>query len=112
MSAAGPSNSCSMTLSLLRLGGTLNQTSFSSSITRKNMVSAIFFLIICPRHGPSLEKFPRTFCYNNWKVMGLQIHGMSEQEARAAIKQAEDETGLPATDVFRYSSGVLLDALI
>jgi uncharacterized NAD-dependent epimerase/dehydratase family protein len=38
--------------------------------------------------------------------------GMSEQEARDALKQAEDETGLPATDVMRFGAGVLMDALI
>jgi uncharacterized NAD-dependent epimerase/dehydratase family protein len=47
------------------------------------------------------------------KVVGLSImtFGLSEQEARDALKQAEDETGLPATDVIRYGAGVLMDAL-
>jgi uncharacterized NAD-dependent epimerase/dehydratase family protein len=37
--------------------------------------------------------------------------GLSEQEARSAIKLAEDETGLPATDVWRFGAAVLMDAL-
>ena len=47
------------------------------------------------------------------KVAGLSIvtHGLSEEQAQDAIKQAEDETGLPATDPLRYGVGVLMDAL-
>ena len=47
------------------------------------------------------------------KAVGLALmtFGMSEQEARDALKQAEDETGLPATDVMRFGAGVLMDAL-
>ena len=47
------------------------------------------------------------------KVAGLALvtFGLSEQEAKDAIKQAEDETGLPATDVLRFGAGVLMDAL-
>jgi uncharacterized NAD-dependent epimerase/dehydratase family protein len=47
------------------------------------------------------------------KVVGLSIitHGLSEQEAREALKQAEDETSLPATDVIRFGAGILMDAL-
>jgi len=47
------------------------------------------------------------------KVVGLALttHHLNEQEARDAVKQAEDETGLPATDVFRFGVGVLMDAL-
>ena len=37
--------------------------------------------------------------------------GLSEQEARDTLRQAEDETGLPATDVMRCGAGVLMDAL-
>ncbi len=48
------------------------------------------------------------------KVVGLALmtFGLSEQEARDALKQAEDETGLPASDVMRFGAGVLMDALI
>jgi uncharacterized NAD-dependent epimerase/dehydratase family protein len=48
------------------------------------------------------------------KVVGLSLvtQGMSEQEARAAVKRTEDETGLPATDVWRFGANVLMDALI
>jgi len=47
------------------------------------------------------------------KIVGLALmtHHLSEQEARDALKQAEDETGLPATDVVRFGAGVLMDAL-
>src|SRR6266481_6382488 len=47
------------------------------------------------------------------KVVGLSLvtSGLSEQEARDVLKQAEDETGLPATDVVRFGAGVLVDAL-
>ncbi|HVB25966.1 MAG TPA: DUF1611 domain-containing protein [Ktedonobacteraceae bacterium] len=47
------------------------------------------------------------------KVVGLALvtHGLSDAEARDAIQQAQDETGLPATDVWRYGAGVLMDAL-
>ncbi len=47
------------------------------------------------------------------KVVGLALvtHGLSDAEARTAIQQAEDETGLPATDVWRYGAGRLMDAL-
>ncbi len=48
------------------------------------------------------------------KVVGLAImtHDLGEQEAKDALKQAEDETGLPATDVLRFGAGVLMDALV
>ena len=48
------------------------------------------------------------------KVVGLALmtHDLAEQEAQDALKQAEDETGLPATDVLRSGAGVLMDALI
>jgi uncharacterized NAD-dependent epimerase/dehydratase family protein len=47
------------------------------------------------------------------KVVGLALMTLhlSEQEARNALKQAEDETGLPATDVLRFGAGILMDAL-
>jgi uncharacterized NAD-dependent epimerase/dehydratase family protein len=47
------------------------------------------------------------------KVAGLALvtFHLGEQEAKDAIKQAEDETGLPATDVLRFGAGILMDAL-
>ena len=47
------------------------------------------------------------------KVVGLALMTLhlGEQEAQDAVKQVEDETGLPATDVLRYGAGVLMDAL-
>ena len=48
------------------------------------------------------------------KVVGLALmtNHLSEQEAHQAIKQAQDETDLPTTDVIRFGAGPLLDALI
>lgn len=48
------------------------------------------------------------------KVVGLALvtHGLSEQEALDAVKKAEDETGLPATDVMRFGAAKLMDALV
>jgi uncharacterized NAD-dependent epimerase/dehydratase family protein len=47
------------------------------------------------------------------KVVGIALitNHLSEQEAQASIKQIEQETGLPATDPFRYGVNVLMDAL-
>jgi uncharacterized NAD-dependent epimerase/dehydratase family protein len=47
------------------------------------------------------------------KVVGLSLitNHLSEQEAIDAIHQIEDETGLPATDTFRFGAGKLVDAL-
>ena len=47
------------------------------------------------------------------KVVGLALltHHLKEQDAKYALKRAEDETGLPATDVVRFGAGVLMDAL-
>lgn len=48
------------------------------------------------------------------KVVGLSIvtQGLSEQAAKDAVKQAEDEVGLPATDTWRFGSDVLVDGLL
>jgi uncharacterized NAD-dependent epimerase/dehydratase family protein len=48
------------------------------------------------------------------KVVGFSLvtQGMSEQEAQEAVKCVEDKTRLPATDVWRFGAGVLMDALI
>jgi uncharacterized NAD-dependent epimerase/dehydratase family protein len=44
-------------------------------------------------------------------AVALNTHGMSELEAQEALRQAEDEAGLPATDPVRYGAAVLIDAL-
>lgn len=48
------------------------------------------------------------------KVVGLALVtiGMSDEQALEAIKQAEEETGLPATDIWRFGAGKLMDALV
>ena len=47
------------------------------------------------------------------KVAGLSLitHHLDESEALDAVRRAEDETGLPATDVMRFGAGALMDAL-
>jgi uncharacterized NAD-dependent epimerase/dehydratase family protein len=47
------------------------------------------------------------------KVIGLALNcfDLSEDEAREAIKAAEAETGLPATDVVRFGADKLVDAV-
>jgi uncharacterized NAD-dependent epimerase/dehydratase family protein len=42
----------------------------------------------------------------------LNTFGMSAADAHAALRAAEQETGLPATDPVRFGSGVLIDALL
>jgi uncharacterized NAD-dependent epimerase/dehydratase family protein len=42
----------------------------------------------------------------------LNTFGMSEADAHAALRAAEQETGLPVTDPVRFGSGVLIDALL
>lgn len=48
------------------------------------------------------------------KVVGIALvtHGLNDDEARVAIQQVEEETGLPTTDVWRFGAGVLMDALL
>ena len=45
-------------------------------------------------------------------AIALNTYMMSEDEAQAAIKAAEEETGLPTSDPVRYGGGALLDALL
>jgi uncharacterized NAD-dependent epimerase/dehydratase family protein len=47
------------------------------------------------------------------RVIGIALNtfGMAEDEARAAVDQAERETGLPATDPVRYGVASLADAV-
>jgi D-glutamate N-acetyltransferase len=44
--------------------------------------------------------------------IALNTSGVSEEEARAAIGAAEEETGLTADDPVRFGAGKLLDALL
>jgi uncharacterized NAD-dependent epimerase/dehydratase family protein len=44
--------------------------------------------------------------------IALNTSPVSEQEARAAIAEAEEETGLPADDPVRFGAGKLLDAVL
>lgn len=47
------------------------------------------------------------------KVIGLALNcfDLSDTEAREAVRQAEAETGLPATDVVRFGADKLVDAV-
>lgn len=45
-------------------------------------------------------------------AISLVTQGLSDEQARDAIKQVAEETGLPTTDVWRFGASVLLDALI
>lgn len=48
------------------------------------------------------------------KVVGIALVtiGMSDEQAQEAIKQIEEQTGLPTTDIWRFGPGKLMDALI
>jgi uncharacterized NAD-dependent epimerase/dehydratase family protein len=48
------------------------------------------------------------------KVIGICLNtfDLTEARARDAVRQAQDETGLPATDPVRFGSGPLADAII
>jgi len=48
------------------------------------------------------------------KVVGIAINGglKSDEEVKAAIKQVESETNLPANDVLRFGAGELFDCLL
>jgi uncharacterized NAD-dependent epimerase/dehydratase family protein len=46
-------------------------------------------------------------------VIGVSLNtsDLSEQEARAAVQRATDETGLPATDPVRFDPAPLVSAI-
>ena len=46
------------------------------------------------------------------RASALKNAELLEDEAQAAIAEAERETGLPASDPVRYGAGALLDALL
>ena len=48
------------------------------------------------------------------KVVSISLvtQGLNDEQAKDAVKQIEDETGLPTTDVWRFGSSVLMDALV
>ncbi len=48
------------------------------------------------------------------KVLGLALvtTGLNDDEARDALKLAENETGLPVTDVVRFGAAPLIDAIL
>jgi uncharacterized NAD-dependent epimerase/dehydratase family protein len=63
---------------------------------------------------PSEEaKLIETVCPKT-KVVGIAINGYkrTDEEVRAAIRQVEQETGLPATDALRFGVKNLFDALL
>jgi uncharacterized NAD-dependent epimerase/dehydratase family protein len=45
-------------------------------------------------------------------AIALNTSGVSEEGARQAIAEAEEETGLPADDPVRFGAGKLLDAVL
>ena len=45
-------------------------------------------------------------------AVALNTRGLAEDEARAAIDAAADETGLPADDAVRFGGGRLLEAAL
>jgi len=57
------------------------------------------------------EKLAALLCPSKVVGIALNTFEMSEAAARKAIRKAERETGLPATDVYRFGCGKLMDAL-
>ncbi|MDX1577201.1 MAG: DUF1611 domain-containing protein, partial [Gemmatimonadota bacterium] len=45
-------------------------------------------------------------------AVSVTTYDLGEEEARAAVERARDETGLPATDPVRYGAGPLADAVL
>jgi len=63
-----------------------------------------------------LLDLPERMSLKLWPATGaavaLNTSSVSEEEARAAIVAAEEETGLPADDPVRFGAGKLLDAVL
>ena len=45
-------------------------------------------------------------------AIALNTRGMDEDDARRAVAEAEQETGLPADDPVRFGAGKLVDAVL
>lgn len=52
------------------------------------------------------------FAETKVSAITLNTHHLSLSEAKAAIEQAQTETGLPCTDVIRFGAESLLDAIV
>jgi uncharacterized NAD-dependent epimerase/dehydratase family protein len=64
-------------------------------------------VLVALHEGASLPARPaRVAC------IALNTHALSEGEARAAVAEAEEETGLPADDPVRFGAARLLDAVL
>ena len=57
------------------------------------------------------EKLAALLCPSKVVGIALNTFGMKEAAARNVVAKAERETRLPASDVFRYGCGKLMDAL-
>jgi len=57
------------------------------------------------------EKLAGLLCPSKVVGIALNTFGMKDAGARKAVAKAERETRLPASDVFRYGCGKLMDAL-
>lgn len=61
------------------------------------------------------DYYTQTACFMHpCKVVGVALNtwGLDEAAARRAVEKAENETGLPATDVIRFGCGNLVDAIL
>jgi uncharacterized NAD-dependent epimerase/dehydratase family protein len=79
--------------------------------TRKVTRSVETAILPLPRLVELHEKLAQVLCPSKVVGVGLNTYGMSDAAAHAAVEEAEKETGLPATDVFRFGGAKLMDAL-
>ena len=68
---------------------------------------------------PPLKEYVRLYesigsAVHPTRVIGISLntYDLSEAEARRACEEAQQETGLPATDPVRFDSGPLIDAIV
>ncbi|HEY9773659.1 MAG TPA: DUF1611 domain-containing protein [Planktothrix sp.] len=113
--------------------GSLAHPSFSGVTLALMHGSCPQALILCHKssrtciHGKGLEEFPQpafkrmievsqtmTSFLRPAKVVGIGLNtvGLDEAEARRRVEQAQEETGLPATDCVRFGSAPLVDAIL